>query len=822
MVDDADRERVAEYKWSWDGAYAARNVGSNGEREKVYLHRFIMGLPPGDPRKVTFKDGDSLNCCQENLEVSDMPFSELHAIFLRNMAHFGSPVPLADELGVSPDAIRELQVGFYPAENAWIFPERDEQGKIIGLLKRPYNGKKIAHKGSKRGLYFTPLAKRSSTGQVQFAGVWYWRVTADNPCPICGRKKYCLVSNPADDPAQVICMKTKEGSIRSVSCGGEGYLHVRRGQELSAESRPFASLPGPVVVTEGASDCLMAMTLGYAAVGLPSAGGAIPELKKLLKGCADVIVVGDEDGPGGVGRREARNVVEALKAVCEQVRLVFPPPPHKDLRAWHPNVAEFEQWVRESAEVEKSDTIVESENQAELAEKFLTAQYGDAPLRFANGEFWTWEGYYQMIDKEVMESQLIAYLRTVTIRTGTGNNFNSRKPRTSRNFIGDVLFNLSRNPKCLVRVPKGRYELFSIESGEYIDVARTIVFRNGLLDVDMGILRRLKPDIFVTSTLPYDYHPDAKCHLWKGFVQDVFNGDQASHDLLQEWYGYNLIASNFMQQMMFLYGEPNSGKSTTVDVLSAMLGEDRCCPISLDELTKDSFGLEPLIGKYAATLAEEKPSSRKEAERVVNALKRITGQDSVSVRRKYKTSVQAKLICRFTYVGNQLPQYTDNSGAFMRRVNILHYPNNYRKLGKRLDRSLGRKLQAEAPGIAIWALEGLKRLLSNGDFTRPERSEEYLQDMEDTASPIKRIIEEHCEFVPKVTTLTQMLFDLYRAVRKAENASDDETLQSFGSQLKQLFPSLDRTRPREDGTRHYGYKGIRIRKESQQKYLGRP
>lgn len=79
-VDDADFERVNQFKWhasaqgsSGERFYACRFHQTKGKRTKVWLHRFIMGLPDSlsgpDPLVVDHEDGDGLNCQRINLTV---------------------------------------------------------------------------------------------------------------------------------------------------------------------------------------------------------------------------------------------------------------------------------------------------------------------------------------------------------------------------------------------------------------------------------------------------------------------------------------------------------------------------------------------------------------------------------------------------------------------------------------------------------------------------------------------------------------------------------------------------------------------------------
>lgn len=77
LVDDADYGRVSQFNWSasfnssgrW---YAQRSVRlPNGKQTTQYMHRFIMGLVFGDPRKVDHKDRvNTLDNRRNNLRVT--------------------------------------------------------------------------------------------------------------------------------------------------------------------------------------------------------------------------------------------------------------------------------------------------------------------------------------------------------------------------------------------------------------------------------------------------------------------------------------------------------------------------------------------------------------------------------------------------------------------------------------------------------------------------------------------------------------------------------------------------------------------------------
>ena len=137
-------------------------------------------------------------------------FTDLFSTYQNNVTE-GMIRLLADDLNVSTDAIKALGVGFWPHKQAWIFPERDTKGGIIGLTTRYIGGGKAMVEGSLHGL--TYILNPEFKGGKQRAGSLlqdFIRVhEAKVKCPICGNPDWCLVSrddpeDPADRPAYVL------------------------------------------------------------------------------------------------------------------------------------------------------------------------------------------------------------------------------------------------------------------------------------------------------------------------------------------------------------------------------------------------------------------------------------------------------------------------------------------------------------------------------------------------------------------------------------------------------------------------------------------
>ena len=77
LIDNDDFEKVNKYKWTFDGRYAERTIWHT--KEKIYLHRFILGIELNDKRSVDHINHNSLDNRKSNLRICT------HAENLRNM-----------------------------------------------------------------------------------------------------------------------------------------------------------------------------------------------------------------------------------------------------------------------------------------------------------------------------------------------------------------------------------------------------------------------------------------------------------------------------------------------------------------------------------------------------------------------------------------------------------------------------------------------------------------------------------------------------------------------------------------------------------------
>jgi len=282
-----------------------------------------------------------------------------------------------------------------------------------------------------------------------------------------------------------------------------------------------------------------------------------------------------------------------------------------------------------------------------------------------------------------------------------------------------------------------------------------------------------------------------------------------------------MIASNHMQSMMFLFGVPGSGKSTVGRVIEALLGKARTTGANTNSF-KDMFGPAALLNKYVAIMSESRDTNKGDIDKLLQTWKAITGGDTLSVRRLYKAAVDARLFCRLMYIANEVLPFDDTSQAMAGRTNLLYFSNNYRL--DKPDREMDNKLIKEIPGIALWAIEGLRRLLDRDEFTLPKVSREHLDGIAELTNPIGLMLSETCKLHVGADFFTystncSTLYELWLAWCSTTNTRNNLSRIAFGMKLRGMEHPLIRKRTMIAGKREYIYEGLQIRPGIMEEYL---
>ena len=223
----------------------------------------------------------------------------------------------------------------------------------------------------------------------------------------------------------------------------------------------------------------------------------------------------------------------------------------------------------------------------------------------------------------------------------------------------------------------------------------------------------------VRSRLPVAYNPNAPAPIiWLTFLDGLLYPEDIP--TLQEFIGYCLIPSNKGQRMMVIKGNGGEGKSQIGAVLSAIFGTNMKDG-SIGKISENRFARADL--EHILLCVDD--DMRMEALRQTNYVKSIvTAQGKMDLERKGKQSYQGWMFARLLAFSNgDLQALYDRSDGFYRRQLVL--TTKEKSVDRADDPDLAEKMKAEAEGIFLWALEGLRRLAANNfKFTESDRIRE--------------------------------------------------------------------------------------------------
>ena len=363
-----------------------------------------------------------------------------------------------------------------------------------------------------------------------------------------------------------------------------------------------------------------------------------------------------------------------------------------------------------------------------------------------------------------------------------------------------------------------------ISNGE--DSGRTLIAcRNGRLDIASGELLPHDPDWLVTSSLPFDHDPMLSTPTrWLEFLSSLWPDDDGqeggSIEALQEMLGYLLSGSTTMQKIFLLIGPPRSGKGTIAWIIERLVGKRNYVGMPLANLAQ-GFGMQGLVGKTVMVMPDVRSAHASSSATLVERLLNISGEDSISINRKYKDDWCGVLPARIVILtNNEVPRLPDSTGVIATRFVPLKMTESF--IGKE-DLTLKTKLEPELAQIFNWALEGLRRLTARGHFVVPDMSEIVLDDIRTTAAPHLLFFEEWLIYEPENPEAYLIKTSLYDSYRRWCDAGGYHPFNDgqFAQRLRASFPGLEDCRPRdENGTPQRCWRGLRRRLPDE--YHGHP
>ncbi len=269
--------------------------------------------------------------------------------------------------------------------------------------------------------------------------------------------------------------------------------------------------------------------------------------------------------------------------------------------------------------------------------------------------------------------------------------------------------------------------------------ANLIAFRNGIYNLFDDSFVDFSPDHVITNKIDWDYNPAAYNELTDRTLARLACGDSKIRDLLEEAMGYTLFRRNELGKAFILIGDKSNGKSTFLDMVKTLLGENNIAALDLKELG-DRFKTAELFGKLA-NIGDDIGD-----EFIANAavFKKLVTGDRLNVERKGQNPFDMNNYSKMLFSANNIPRIKDKTGAVLRRLIIIPFDAKFSADDPDYDPYVKYKLrQQESIEYLINAsIKGLKRVLLNRKFTTSDRVEAEIQEYEENNNPIIGFVRE--------------------------------------------------------------------------------
>lgn len=312
--------------------------------------------------------------------------------------------------------------------------------------------------------------------------------------------------------------------------------------------------------------------------------------------------------------------------------------------------------------------------------------------------------------------------------------------------------------------------------------ANMIAFRNGVYNIRDNSFVPFSSDIIITNKIDWDYNPAAYSELVDNTLNKIACQDKQVRMLLEEAIGYCLYRRNELGKAFILIGDRSNGKSTFLDMVKTMLGDENVASLDLKELG-DRFKTAELFGKLA-NIGDDIGD-----EFIANAAvfrKLVTG-DRISVERKGQDPFEFNNYSKMLFSANNIPRMKDKTGAVQRRLTIIPFDAKFSVDDPDYRPYIKYELREQEciEYLILLGLEGLKRVLANQKFTKSIRVEQELEEYEETNNPIigffKEVGQDEIENEP-----TNQVYKRYQEYCLANNLQPLSNIE-FSKQVKKKF-----------------------------------
>ena len=343
------------------------------------------------------------------------------------------------------------------------------------------------------------------------------------------------------------------------------------------------------------------------------------------------------------------------------------------------------------------------------------------------------------------------------------------------------------------------FPLIGLDTYKESDV-QYVAFNNGVLNIITNEFSDFTPDKVITNKIPHNYRPDAKSDLLEKTMRKLACNDDSVEALLYEALSYSLLRRNELRKSFFLLGDKHNGKSTFLDLLSTMLGEENVSNLDLADVGSE-FKTAEIAGKLANIgddISDEFMSN-------TSIFKKVVSGEAMTVNRKYQKPVTMTSRAKFYFSANSLPRLGrgKDTGALVDRMIVIPFNASFSKKDPDFDPFIKYKLREEAviEALIVKCISHLRDVVANEAFTRCELVESEIKEFEVSNNPIILFFDD-LEEEDYLYDPTDIVYKKYTGFCYSNNVQPVSNIE-FSKQIRKRF-NLE-VKQRRDGKERKRY-----------------
>ena len=314
--------------------------------------------------------------------------------------------------------------------------------------------------------------------------------------------------------------------------------------------------------------------------------------------------------------------------------------------------------------------------------------------------------------------------------------------------------------------------------------ARYIAFSNGILDIETGEMQDFSPDIIIANKIEHRYNPQAYSEVGDRMLSKIACNDKDIRAILEEMIGYPLYRKQELRRSFLLLGEKSNGKSTYLDILETILGEENTTALDLSELG-DRFKTAELFGKLA-NIGDDIGDDFIQNPAV---FKKVVSGDRLNAEFKGRDPFDFSNYAKMFFSANNIPRIKDKTGAVLDRLVIVPFKATFSRKDKDYDPYIKYKLREE-PCIEYFiriGVEGLRRVLANLAFTESAEVKRELEEYDEQNNPAVGFFKDTLEKgIPIAHETTRTVYGRYAEFCLANGYTAISNIE-FSKQVRRYF-----------------------------------